>query len=76
MVGAKIFHSMADAIERELHEVGVSLFRDSLFVGPPGLPLCAQGPIASTLEVPILGEKVEGSATKLLGKETTQMSRF
>ena len=42
-------HSMADAIERELHEVGVSLFRDSLFVGPPGLPLCAQGPIASTL---------------------------
>ena len=37
---------------RELHEVGVSLFRDSLFVGPPlppGLPLCAQGPIASTL---------------------------
>ena len=22
---------------------------DSLFVGPPGLPLCAQGPIASTL---------------------------
>ena len=34
---------------RELHEVGVSLFRNSLFVGPPGLPLCAQGPIASTL---------------------------
>ena len=34
---------------RELHEVGVSLFQDSLFVGPPGLPLCAQGPIASTL---------------------------
>ena len=61
---------------RELHEVGVSLF----LLGRQACLFVHKDPALlrhlSWLEVPIMGEKVEGPATKLLGKEMTQRSRF
>ena len=64
---------------RELHEVGVSLFGRLFLLARQACLFVHKDSLLrhlSWLEVPIMEEKVEEPATKLLGKEMIQRSRF